>query len=76
MIRIETGMYKFATGKLPKGYGRWAFGTRAAYEALLIKGVNPTTGLWFIYGAYAQARAAALQKAEAEGVEGILYVLP
>ena len=76
MIRIETSMYQFTTGKQPKGYGRWAFGTKTAYETLFIKGVNPATGLWFYFGTYTQARKSAIQKAKEEGIEGTIYVLP
>ncbi|MEW6657201.1 MAG: hypothetical protein AB1424_00945 [Thermodesulfobacteriota bacterium] len=60
-VRVSTGQYEASHGRLPRGWGRWAFQIGEQIE-------------WFA-GTYTEARKLAIKQAQQEGVSSI-EVLP
>lgn len=58
---IRTDRYFAAYGKMPKGFGHWAFETEKRDK------------MYFYFGTYSEAKRLAAARAKAEGID-IMYV--
>ena len=64
-VEVRADRYVWSAGKMPRGYGSWAFSTK--------KNPDDVDDVWFFYGNYADAKKQAIEKAKEVGAD-VVYV--